>query len=110
MQGMKASVIFGGVTERLYFLKTSFSNLSSVYYSTDDATAIFYSCVALSKHGLNIPYVDIHFDKDALVGVTLSPTLKPDDERDKILAITRSNGYTGVTANSVVASEIPVRF
>lgn len=57
-----------------------------------------------------IPYVDIHFDKDALVGITLSPTLKPDDERDKILDMTKSNGYTGVTENSVFVSGIPVRF
>lgn len=64
----------------------------------------------VNRHGLNIPYVDIHFDKDALVGITLSPTLKPDDERDKILDMTGSNGYTGVTGNSVFVSEIPVRF
>lgn len=64
----------------------------------------------VKKHGLDIPYVDIHFDKDALIGITLSPTLKLADERSEILKIAKDNGYSNVTADSVCASEIPVRF
>ena len=63
----------------------------------------------MKKHGLDIPYVDIRFDKDALIGITLSPTLKLADERSEILKIAKDNGYLNVTADSVCASEIPVR-
>ena len=61
-------------------------------------------------HVTTTPYVDIHFDKDALIGITLSPTLKLADERSEILKMAEDNGYSNVTSDSVCASEIPVRF
>ena len=80
------------------------------YVEDDKFLAIKEERKIVKKHGLDIPYVDIHFDKDALIGITLSPTLKLADERSEILKIAKDNGYSNVTADSVCASEIPVRF
>ena len=93
-----------------FSIENEFRVAISTYVEDDKFLAIKEERKIVKKHGLDIPYVDIHFDKDALIGITLSPTLKLADERSEILKIAKDNGYSNVTADSVCASEIPVRF
>ena len=93
-----------------FSIENEFRVAISTYVEDDKFFAIKEERKTVKKHGLDIPYVDIHFDKDALIGITLSPTLKLADERSEILKIAKDNGYSNVTSDSVCASEIPVRF
>lgn len=115
------SIIAGMMIDKLsdqgaFFKKSCFSieNEFRVAISTLVEDGKFFAIKeerkTVKKHGLDIPYVDIHFDKDALIGITLSPTLKLADERSEILKMAEDNGYSNVTSDSVCASEIPVRF
>lgn len=116
-----SSMIAGMMIDKLsdqgvFFKKSCFSIENefrvaiSTYVEDDKFFAIKEERKTVKKHGLDIPYVDIHFDKDALIGITLSPTLKLADERSEILKMAEDNGYSNVTSDSVCASEIPVRF
>lgn len=63
----------------------------------------------LEKNGLFIPYIDIEFNSELLVGITMSPTLNPDDTIQGILSLTK-NKYHNITKDSIVPSEIPIRY
>ena len=61
------------------------------------------------RNGIFIPYVDLHFDKDSLIGVGVSPTLDFEATRESILRITGTK-YSNVNKNTIYQSELPVRY
>lgn len=61
------------------------------------------------RNGIFIPYVDLHFDKDSLIGVGVSPTLDFEATRESILRITGTK-YSNVNKNTIYQSKIPVRY
>lgn len=75
------------------------------FYSIKDERKVEY------KRGLDVPYVDIHFDKKALTGITISPTMDFCDTKETVIAWCKEKGYSNLDLkNSIVKSEIPVRF
>lgn len=96
--------------KKCFSIENEFRVAISTYVEDGKFYAIKEERKTVKKHGLDIPYVDIHFDKEALIGITLSPTLKLADECSEVLRMTKDNGYSNVTVDSVCASEIPVRY
>ena len=114
---MIARVMIDKLSEQGVFFKKSCFSIEnefrvaiSTFVDKDKFVAIKEERKTLNKHGLDIPYVDIHFDKEALIGITLSPTLKLSDESSEVLKMAENNGYSNVIPDSICASEIPVRF
>ena len=77
----------------------------------DDGTfmTIDYERKFREKNGLFIPYIDIEFNSELLVGITMSPTLNPDDTIQGILSLTKNKDHN-ITKDSIVPSEIPIRY
>ena len=61
------------------------------------------------KNGVFIPYVDIAFEKDLLIGVGVSPTLDYNASKESILRLAGSN-YKNISSDTIYESKIPVRY
>lgn len=61
------------------------------------------------KNGVFIPYVDIRFKKDLLIGIGISPTLDYEATKESILRMTGTN-YKNINTEAIYESEIPVRY
>lgn len=94
-----------------FSIENEFRVAISTYVNEDEEfVAISEERKIMRKHGLEIPYVDIPFDKNALVGITLSPTFEFDAEREYVLGLLADNGYTKCGRDAISTSDIPVRF
>lgn len=60
------------------------------------------------KNGLIIPYIEIKFDKDAVEGLTISPTLNSNIIKQNLAAFTKK--YNNIKEDSIKESEIPLRY
>lgn len=61
------------------------------------------------KNGIFIPYVDLHFNKECLIGVGVSPTLDYKATKESILRITGTK-YPNLKNDTIYESKIPVRY
>lgn len=62
-----------------------------------------------NKNGYLIPSVDIEWNQEALIGVTVSPTLEFDGIKRSILNVINGK-YTNISDENIKSSKIPVRY
>ena len=63
----------------------------------------------MERNGIFIPYIDLPFNKDAVEGITISPTLDYENTRNGVLSMTAKK-YRNVNKDNIVKSDIPVRY
>lgn len=63
----------------------------------------------MERNGIFIPYIDLPFNKDAVEGITISPTLDYENTRNGVLSMTAKK-YRNVNKDNIVKSYIPVRY
>lgn len=61
------------------------------------------------KNGYLIPYVDLKWKQEALIGITVSPTLEFEGIKRSILNVTDGK-YSNINDESIHNSDIPVRY